>query len=93
MNPKTVFIIIISVLITIVLMKNTDEMQFWFFGETTIPKLGVLGIMFLTGAVIGFMLGRPKKPTILNNVDFEKEISTDKPLTQYLTDEDRDYIN
>lgn len=74
-------------------MKNTDEMQFWFFGETTIPKLGVLGIMFLTGAVIGFMLGRPKKPTILNNVDFEKEISTDKPLTQYLTDEDRDYIN
>jgi anaerobic C4-dicarboxylate transporter len=93
MNPKTIFLIIISVLITIVLMKNTDEINFWFFGETSISKLAVLSVMFFTGAVVGFMLGRPQKKHIKDEDIEEDEASLNKPHTPFLSEEDRDYIS
>jgi hypothetical protein len=87
MSAKTIFIIIVSVLVTIILMKNTDEVNFWLFGDTSVPKLAVLGVMFLSGAVVGFMLGRPRR----RNTDSEElsEASTERTLSQ----EDRDYIS
>ena len=62
MNSKTIFIIVVTVLVTIVLMKNTDEVNFWIFGDHSIPKLAVLGVMFGIGAIVGYLIGRPRKP-------------------------------
>lgn len=95
MSAKTIFIIIITILVTIVLMKNTDEVRFWIFGDTDIPKLAVLGTMFGLGLIVGYMLGRPRKKIILNeypeeNGDLDE---TNPPFKKPLTDEDRDYIN
>lgn len=93
MSGKTIFIIIASVLVTIVLMNNTDEVDFWLFGATKIPKLVILGTMFGLGFVIGILAARPKK---------KEKIVADEPVvttaeTQKsesgLSDEDRDYIN
>lgn len=96
MNAKTIFIIIISALVTIVLMKNTDEIDFWFFGDASVPKLAVLGIMFFTGAVLGFILGRPRKK-IAADPDEELDEPFDQPSRQAprnsLSDEDREYIS
>ena len=95
MSAKTIFIIIISVLVTVILMNNTDEVDFWLFGDTSLPKLAVLGVMFFAGSIVGYMLGRPRKKETADEDALE-----DHPLKasnaedrDYLSDEDREYIS
>ena len=90
MRAKTIFIIILTVLVTVILMKNMDEVNFWIFGTRSVPKLAVLGTMFFIGAVVGFLIGRPKKR------HQESDQETDAPpfeVNKPLTQEDDDYIN
>ncbi|NEU08097.1 hypothetical protein GZH53_07205 [Flavihumibacter sp. R14] len=94
MSAKTIFLVIISVLVTIILMKNTDEVDFWLFGDRSVPKLAVLGVMFLSGAIVGFILGRPRRRSTTD--DHFPEDLTKKTLSQedrdYISDDDSDYI-
>lgn len=92
MSGKTLFIIITSVLVTIVLMNNTEQIDFWLFGATKIPKLAILGTMFGLGFVIGIMAGRPKKKDVIQK-EPEFEVVEPAPKTSNLTQDDRDYIN
>jgi uncharacterized integral membrane protein len=95
MSAKSIFIIIISVLVTVILMNNTDEVDFWLFGDTSVPKLAVLGVMFFTGAIVGFMLGRPRKKATEEEDGLERQ-SENSPRPEdrdYLSDEDREYIS
>ncbi len=95
MSLKTVFIILISVLVTVILMNNTDEMDFWIFGEARIPKLTVLGSMFGLGLIFGFLIGRPRKKIIVAPYEEEKGLEKnhqDTIVDTSLSDEDRDYI-
>lgn len=87
MRAKTIFIVCVTVLVTVILMKNMDEVNFWIFGVRSVPKLAVLGVMFLIGAVVGFLIGRPKKRSPLSTDDPSFEVN--KPLD----DPDRDYIS
>ena len=95
MGFKTIFIIVVSVLVTIILMNNTDEINFWIFGEARIPKLVILGIMFGLGLVIGFMAGRPRKARLTPATDMDQGLNkpykeADNENRDYLSDEDRD---
>lgn len=99
MRAKTIFIIILTVLVTIVLMKNTDEVIFWIFGDRYIPKLAILGTMFGIGLIVGFLLGRPRRKIDKElNQDFQTsnqgttEEFTD-PYRPNLSDDDRKYID
>lgn len=92
MSGKTIFIIIASVLVTIVLMNNTEEIDFWLFGATKIPKLVILGTMLGLGFIIGFMAGRPKKKASAYKEPEFEAIAPDESRSA-LSDEDRDYIN
>lgn len=90
MSAKTIFIIGITVLVTVILMKNMDEVNFWIFGTRSVPKLAVLGTMFFIGAIVGFLIGRPrKKATIETTTSSETSFEINKPLDT----EDNDYIN
>lgn len=92
MSAKTIFIIVLTVLVTVILMKNMDEVNFWIFGTRSVPKLAVLGTMFFIGAVVGFLVGRPKKKLPLPDEDPE----TDDPVFEVkkpLNPDDSDYIN
>lgn len=91
MSAKTIFIIIISVLVTIILMKNTDEVRFWIFGDANVPKLAVLGVMFGLGLIVGFLLGRPRKKTVKVTIPDHTKTTYPKENNN-LSDEDRDYI-
>lgn len=95
MNFKTIFIIIISVLVTIVLMNNTDEIDFWIFGDARIPKLAILGSMFGLGLIVGFLAGRPAKKNALETQE-DQNVHLKNRLEESdgnrLSDEDRDYI-
>ncbi len=90
MRAKTLFVIIVTVLVTIILMKNMDEVNFWIFGVRTVPKLAVLGTMFFIGAVVGFLIGRPKRRPPLPE-RLEDPVTGGSP--QPLDDPDRDYIS
>ncbi|MDO8994407.1 hypothetical protein [Daejeonella sp.] len=97
MTFKTIFIIVVSVLVTIVLMNNTDEVNFWIFGNARVPKLAVLGVMFGLGLIIGFMAGRPRKkiqPDSFNSAEplQDKDHEYTRNDADQLSDEDRDYI-
>jgi Protein of unknown function (DUF1049). len=91
MSAKTIFVIVITVLVTVILMKNMDEVNFWIFGTRTVPKLAVLATMFFIGAVVGFLLGRPKKrkSEIQETPNTPAANGVNRPLDQA----DEDYIN
>ncbi|HEX8377199.1 MAG TPA: hypothetical protein VF602_05230 [Pedobacter sp.] len=92
MSGKSIFIIIVSVLVTIILMNNTDAIDFWIFGITKVPKLAILGVMFATGFVLGVLAGRPKKKEIIYK-DAPVEALSTQDSRSGLTEEDKDYIN
>ena len=94
MSAKTIFIIIIAVLMTIILMKNTDEVDFWLFGDTRLPKLAVLGFVFFTGLIVGYILARPRKKLAStdNSLEDLPKNSLRSDDRDYLSDEDREYI-
>lgn len=99
MSAKTIFLLVITVALTVILMKNTYEIQFWLFGDTRLPLLGILGCTFALGLFIGFMLGRPgKKSRVATDLMDNDPEESDKPGNQNLrnnslSDEDREYIN
>lgn len=84
MHLKTLSIIAISVLLTIVLMNNTDDIHFWLFGDMKISKLTILGTMFVVGFIVGALVARPTKKIM--PTEFDQEIQSS------LSDEDRAYI-
>lgn len=92
MSAKTISIIILTALLTIFLMVNTEPVDFDFL-VTTLPvsKLLVIGICIIIGFIIGFVVGRPRK-TISS---YDDEIERHQPVSnkKELSDEDRDYIS
>ena len=98
MRVKTIFIILITALVTIILMNNTEEIDMWLFGTTKISKLYILAAVFVAGFIVGALALRPRKKII--QPDEEKEYleeDENQPLTNVyrgkLSDEDRDYIS
>ncbi|HEY1024090.1 MAG TPA: LapA family protein [Sphingobacteriaceae bacterium] len=92
MRIKTILIIGITILVTIVLMKNTDEVDFWIFGTRYISKLTILAVMFALGFIVGFVAGRPRRKDVEHH---EQEIQKnyDPDDRDKLSDEDREYIS
>jgi uncharacterized integral membrane protein len=88
MRIKTIIIIIATVLVTIILMKNMEEVDFWIFGTYSIPKLLVLGAIFLLGIIVGWLLGRPKKKII----PLEEEDYLTTNTSPGLSEEDKNYV-
>jgi len=94
MNAKTILIIILTALVTVILMKNMDEVNFWIFGNHSVPKLAVLGTMFVIGVVVGLMLGRGKKKKEEDPFWDEGEDNQGPflEINNTLDDEDAEYI-
>lgn len=90
MNAKTVFVLFITILLTIFLTVNSDAVDFDFIiGEpVSVSKLVVIGICVLIGFILGFIVGRPRKT--ISSYDSEIEKAENKPT---LSEEDRDYIS
>lgn len=92
MSAKSIFIIVLTVLLTVILMNNNEEMSFWIFGEAKVPKLGVLAGVFFAGWLIGFLMSRPKSTP--KNVDGDYlEAEEIRPKNTLLSQEDQDYIS
>jgi uncharacterized integral membrane protein len=92
MRITTMFIIVITVLLTIVLMQNTEPVKFTIlFGTFYISKLMALLSFSAVAFVLGILVGRPKKARSIATDDNDDDYTDDK--TDTLSDEDRDYIS
>lgn len=90
MNAKTITVAVVTCLLTIFLMDNSDSVDFNFLIGAPVPvsKLLVIGICVVIGFILGFIVGRPRKT--LSSYDMEIEKAENKST---LSDEDRDYIS
>ncbi len=92
MSAKTIFVIVLTVLITIIMMQNADEVKFKvLFWELYLPKLVIMTGVIFAGVIIGIMIGRPSRPSAKNFADE----NNNNQNTSYdtLSPEDRDYIS
>ena len=85
-------IIFITILLTVVIMQNTDEVTFKFlFSKFYISKLVMLLFVAIVAFIIGVLVGRPGRPKYIpGQVEDADPI---KSQTNTLSDEDRDYIS
>jgi len=92
MRIKTMVIIFVTVLLTVVIMQNTDEVPFKFlFARFEISKLVMMLAVAIIGFVIGVLIARPGKPKYIPGQVEEPGDHKKQPGT--LSDEDREYIN
>lgn len=92
MSTKTIFIIILTALLTIFLMVNTEPVDFDFLVTTVaVSKLLIIGICIIIGFIIGFIVGRPRKT--VSSYDDEIEKNQTVSNKKELSDEDREYIS
>jgi uncharacterized integral membrane protein len=102
MSFKTIIIIILSILITVIFMQNTDQVLFTIlWKELYISKLIMMLVVTIFGFIIGVIVARPKKKKqVTQNADVPLEVTQtedkdyiEMPKKQGLSDEDRDYLN
>jgi len=92
MRITTMLIIFISVLLTVVLMQNTDPVRFTIlFADVRLSKLTAMATTAVVGFILGYMVGRPKRARQIAPNYREGEHDADDPDT--LSDEDRRYIS
>ncbi len=102
MSFKTIVIIFLAVLITVIFMQNTDQVMFTLlWKEIYVSKLIMMLIVTVFGFIIGVIVARPrrKKEIVIENNTSNGNISSadddyiDVKKNNDLSDEDRDYIN
>ena len=103
MSFKTIIIIVLAVLITVIFMQNTDQVMFTLlWKEIYVSKLIMVSIVTVFGLIIGVIVARPRRkkkevviesntPNQITNTDDESYVSMKKQND--LSDEDRNYIN
>ncbi|MBS1531350.1 MAG: LapA family protein [Bacteroidetes bacterium] len=92
MRIKTMIIIIITVLLTVVIMQNTEHVNFDFlFFTFRVSKLLMLLIVALVAFLIGVLVGRPGKPKYIPGQ--VEDFDPNKKKLDTLSDEDREYIS
>lgn len=90
MRAKTLFIIVMTAIITIFLVINTDAVEFNFiFATADVSKLIVIGVCTFIGFILGYWVGKPKTTVTTYDDKFEAPSTSNSKLTE----EDRNYIS
>ena len=92
MRVKTIIILAIGVLLTIVFMQNLDPVRFTvLFSTMYVSKITIMLIVGVTTFVLGYLAGRPGRSKY-NHIGYDENEAA-KSKTNTLSDDDRDYIN
>ncbi|WP_461452976.1 LapA family protein [Mucilaginibacter sp.] len=92
MRIKTILIILITVMLTVVLMQNTESVTFSFLWATfRMSKLVMMTAVAIVAFILGVLVGRPSRVKKLGGTFIEGEHQREDPDT--LSDEDKEYIN
>jgi len=91
MSIKTILVITITILLTIILMQNTAPVKFTLlFADVYISKLVMMTAVAVVAFILGVLVGRPKKAKY-DIGGYHDSIHKSDPNT--LSDEDKDYIS
>jgi uncharacterized integral membrane protein len=92
MSIKNIISLVIVVLLTVVIMQNTDAVKFTLlFSDVYISKVAMLTAVAVVAFILGVLVGRPKNKKY-DIEDYHDSVhGKDNPKT--LSDEDRDYIS
>jgi uncharacterized integral membrane protein len=91
MRIKTIIIILITAILTIILVQNNTRVNFDFLWATfAMSKLVMLLIVAVIAFVLGILVGRPNKIKRLGG-DWE-QTTAGKSNTSTLSDDDKEYI-
>jgi len=92
MRIKTIVVLIIAILLTIVFMQNLDKVQFTvLFSTMYVSKITMMLIVGVATFILGYLVGRPGRSKY-NHAGYDED-EDDKPNPRTLSDEDRDYID
>jgi uncharacterized integral membrane protein len=92
MRIKTIIVILITILLTIVLMQNTGPVTFSvLWADFRVPKLVMLTAVSVFAFILGVLVGRPKNVRRIGG-DFVDDDNY-KGDSNTLSDEDREYIS
>jgi hypothetical protein len=85
-------IIIITILLTVVIMQNTDDVPFkLLFAKFYVSKLVLILAVAFIGFIVGALVARPGKPAYIPGQ--AEKADPDKKQSNTLSDEDRAYLN
>jgi len=95
MRISTILIIIVTILLTIIMMQNTDPVKFTIlFTDILMPKVVILTGFSVVAFILGVLAGRPRKVKRISDYDYDHDEGSDiRPPAGTLSDEDRDYIS
>lgn len=92
MRIKTIIIILITILLTVILMQNAGAVYFKFLWATFLmSKLLVLLFVAAISFVLGVLVGRPRKIRKLGGDNTDDNLQ--KGNSNTLSEDDKDYIN
>ncbi|MFD0792292.1 hypothetical protein ACFQZX_02255 [Mucilaginibacter litoreus] len=92
MSIKNIIALIIVVLLTVVIMQNTDQVKFTvLFSTMYISKVPMLTAVSVVAFILGVLVGRPKNKKY--NISEHYDDIHGKEDSNTLSDEDRDYIS
>jgi uncharacterized integral membrane protein len=92
MSIRNICALVIVVLLTIIIMQNTDEVKFTLlFSTVYMSKVAVLTAVSVAAFILGVLVGRPKNKKYDIGEHYDTLHEDDDKNT--LSDEDRDYIS
>ena len=92
MSIKNIAALVLVVLLTIIIMQNTDEVKFTIlFSSGYMSKVPVMTAIAVAAFILGVLVGRPKNKKY-NISEHYDELHQDEDKNT-LSDEDRDYIS
>ena len=92
MRIKTIIILIIVILLTIVFMQNLDPVRVVvLFGNFYVSKVSLMLSVGVIGFALGYLVGRPGRSKFNHSGYDDDDNSKSNPRT--LSDEDKDYLS
>lgn len=92
MRIKTIIILVIAIVLTIIFMQNLESVRFTIlFSTVYVSKITMMAIVGVIAFILGYLVGRPGGNKY-NHAGYDEE--RDKEADRgTLSDEDKDYIN
>lgn len=95
MKTKTIVYLVLAGLLAVLVLKNRQDVPFWFFGDRSIPILLLLAAALILGFGLGMAIFRSRKTHPRETMEEEDEYDeyAAEADDDGLDEADRDYIS
>ena len=92
MRIKTIVVLAIAILLTIIFMQNLEPVRFTvLFSTMYVSKITIMLIVGVITFILGYLVGRPGRGKY-NHVGYDEDADS-KANPRTLSDEDKEYLN